>query len=226
MTDAAAEIQMREIIAARLFPKEWADAGDKNRIGQQRRKGLRDRAEDVLAGAARIIAAEEKPGPAATKPINVRVAGMGDVEPLLVLIRESDDEAGLAPRDLGKVREIVGLAVDRQPLLDVDGTPLMRPVFGIVDGPNGVEAACGLYPTEPWDSWNFYLRGFYFHVRLESRHSSHAKSLQQFANWFGDRTGMAVVWEVLNCRRFDERDRMFSRYATPFGGLFIHRAVA
>lgn len=223
------EMLMREIIAAKLFPDEWEEASAfKDREGRNlQRARIRDRAETVIKDAARITNQTVHPLTleATPKPENVEIATEKDAAGLLKLIQESDRELAIVTRNYDKVRDVIGLAVDRTPLVDADGAQVFRPVFGVITADGAVEAACGLFPTQPWDSQEFYLRGFFLYVSNASRRSTHAKSLLQFSNWFGDRTAMTVVWEVLNCRALDERSRLFSRHAMPFGGFFIHRPV-
>ncbi len=109
--------------------------------------------------------------------------------------------------------------------MEADGTAFMRPIFGVIAVDGVVEGACGLFPTQQWDSWETYLRGFFLFVGQASRQKNHAKNLLQWANWFSDRSRMPVVWEAMNLRTLDERQRLFLRHTSPLGGLFIHRPV-
>lgn len=160
------------------------------------------------------------------KPFHVRVARDDDAEQLYSLIRESEAEWSVAPRNYDKVRGIIHLAVDRTPLVDADGSPVMRPIFGVVDGDLGIEGCCGLYPTQQWDSDAQYLRGFFLYVHAACRRSTHAKSLLQFGNWFADRAGMSLIWELLHPDRTEAKARLFARQATQIGALFIHEPAA
>lgn len=222
-----AEHQFRCRLAEELFEEEWRKAAGTGRDAMRQRGQLRDRATELLDTARRITGSlPEIPDAAPTpKPENVEIATEKDAGALLELIQESDRELAIVTRNYDKVRDVIGLAVDRTPLVDEDGATMFRPVFGVITTESTVEAACGLYPTQPWDSLEFYLRGFFLYVSNAARRSTHAKSLLQFSNWFGDRSKMPVVWEVLNSRALDERSRLFSRHAIPFGGFFIHRPV-
>jgi hypothetical protein len=214
---------MYDHVAAKLFPTEWEEAvGTADGTGRQRKKKLlRGRAEQLMRDASRFTNDEPPAFANATpKPVSVRIAGTDDATGLLELVRESDKELAITTRDYGKISEIISLS------MDPDLSSLERPIFGVVGASGSVEAACGLFPTEPWDSFEMYLRGFFLFVSHASRRSTHAQCLFQFANWFGDRVMMPVVWEVLNTRTLDERSRLFSRHAAPFGGIFIHRPVA
>ena len=98
------------------------------------------------------------------RPPNVRIARQGDAERLLALVVESATECASGQRDYAKVEAIIGLALDRTPLFDDEGVSIQRPIFGVIDGPDAIEGACGLYPTQPWDSSDHYLRGFFHYV--------------------------------------------------------------
>lgn len=212
-------------LAAALWPGEWAlVAGVEDRSALGLRRRLRDRARDVLADATRLTG-NGRPASAVTKPVNVIIATRDETSSLMVLIQESDEEAAITTRDYGKVQEVIDLAAGREPLMEADGTAFMRPIFGLIKVDDVVEGACGLFPTQPWDSWETYLRGFFLFVSQTSRHKKHASNLLQWANWFSDRTQMPLVWEVINSRMFDERQRLFLRHGSSLGGLFIHRPV-
>lgn len=220
-----AEHQFRTRLAETLFAEEWRKT-DSARDPMRARLMLRNRAEAVLDTACRMTGSVVETVTEATpRPKSVKIATEKDTAGLTELIRESDRELSIVTRNYDKVQDVIGMAVDRTPLYDEDGAPIFRPVFGVITTDGTVEAACGLFPTQPWDSLEFYLRGFFLYVAHASRRTTHAKTLLQFANWFGDQTAMPVVWELLNCRALDERSRLFSRHAMPFGGLFIHRPV-
>jgi hypothetical protein len=150
------------------------------------------------------------------KPADVRLARHGDEELLFALACESDEEWSLGPRDDNKVRDVIGMATM--------GGPPPRPVFGVVVGPSILEGAIGLFPTEPWNSNEPYIRAFFHYVSPLYRKSTHAVHLAQFAKWFGELSGMPVIFEVLHPERTEAKMRLYGRQATPIGGLFIHGA--
>jgi hypothetical protein len=161
------------------------------------------------------------------KPLHARIAKPTDAEHLFALVVESENEWALSGRSYDRVRAVIALAVDRSPLVDVDGSPMMRPAFGVIDGPLGIEAGCGIYPTQPWDSDQTYLRGFWLYVHAACRKTTHAKSLLQFGNWFSDVSGMPLVWELLHPEKVQAKMALFSRSGgTLVGGLFIHEPSA
>ena len=129
------------------------------------------------------------------QPADVRLARPGDEELLFALVRASDDEWTLMPRSYDKVRAVVRMATSSEV------SPDAQPRFGVIDGPHGIEAAIGLYPTQPWDSDAHYLRAFFLYVAPDCRRSTHAKHLMQFAKWFGELAALPVVFELLHPER-------------------------
>ena len=152
------------------------------------------------------------------KPTEVRLARHGDEELLFALICESDEEWSLGPRDDEKVRDVIGMATM--------GGPPPRPVFGVVPGPSILEGAVGMFPTEPWNSTEPYIRVFFHFVNPMYRRSRHAVHLAQFAKWFGDCAGLPVIFELLHPERTEAKAALYRRQAAPIGGLFIHGTPA
>lgn len=151
-----------------------------------------------------------------------RLARQEDAERLFALIVSSEDEWTLAPRNYDRIRAVIALAVDRSPLVDLDGMPVMRPAFGVIEGEMGIEGACGLHPTQPWDSDALYLRGFFLFVHPACRRSTHAKMLIHFGHQFADMAQMELIWELLHPERTEAKARLFARHAPSVGGLYRH----
>lgn len=149
-----------------------------------------------------------------SKPQDVRLARHGDEELLFALIRASDDEWSMGARDDDKVRGVIGNACN------ASAPP--RPMFGVIQGPLIIEGAIGLFPTEPWNSSDLYLRAFFHFVHPLHRQSKHAVHLVHFAQWFGERAGLRVVFELLHPERTAGKARFYSRHARPIGGLYVH----
>jgi hypothetical protein len=151
------------------------------------------------------------------KPDTVRLAKAGDQELLFALACASDDEWCMGERDDDKVRHVIRLAIE--------GGPPPRPVFGVIRGRSIIEGAIGLYPTEPWNSADPYLRAFFHFVHPEYRKSRHAVHLTEFAKWFAEKAGLPVVLELLHPERTEAKERMYGRQAKRIGGLYIHGAA-
>lgn len=171
------------------------------------------------------------------KPPTVRIAGARDADELFALIWTSQDEWALTPRSSEKVRRVVHLATTRDDVVGTDGSPVLRPTFGVIDGEHGVIGGVGLYPTSQWDSEQFFLRCFFLFVHPGARRSiasaqigrpaltapnSHARHLFEFAKWFGERAGLSVVFEILHPDRTEAKVRLARRHAPMVGGLFMH----
>lgn len=153
------------------------------------------------------------------KPINVRLARQGDEELLFALICASDEEWSLGSRDADKIRGVIHSATT--PV----GLP-PRPLFGVIEGPTGLEGAIGMFPTEPWNSSDLYIRAFFHFVHPLYRKSRHAVHLTEFAKWFGETAGMPVIFELLHPERTEAKARMYERQAQRVGGLFMHGVMA
>jgi hypothetical protein len=154
-----------------------------------------------------------------------RLARPADAERLFALIVSSEDEWTLAPRNYDRIRAVLDLALDRSQLLDLDGMPVMRPAFGVIEGEMGIEGACGLHPTQPWDSDALYLRGFFLYVHQACRRSTHAKMLIHFGHQFADVAQMTLIWELLHPERTEAKAKLFARQAPSVGGLYRHEPL-
>ena len=152
------------------------------------------------------------------KPANVRLARAGDEELLYALICASTDEWSMGERDNNKVKGVIGSATSG------DAPP--KPVFGVIQGPDIIEGAIGLFPTEPWNSSDMYLRAFFHFVHPLHRKSRHAVELRDWGKWFGDLSGMPVVFELLHPERTEAKARMYERGAEKIGGLFMYGVAA
>lgn len=120
----------------------------------------------------------------------------------------------MGSRDPDKIRGVIWSAI-------ADTSP-SRPRFGVVSGPSVIEGAIGLFPTEPWNSSDIYIRAFFHFVHPLYRKSRHAVDLAQFGKWFADLAGVPLVFELLHPERTEAKERLYGRQATRVGGLFLH----
>ncbi len=163
------------------------------------------------------------------RPEHVRIANAQDANQLFALVAESENEWTLLPRNYDKVRRVILTATDPEPLLDAEGNEVFKPVFGVIDGEDGIVAACGLYPTQLWDSDHYYLYGFLHYARVAARKVITAPlpglgtSLMEFGNWFADDTDMPIIWVLMHEERLPAKQRLMARKADKIGGLFMHR---
>lgn len=149
------------------------------------------------------------------KPSSVRLARPGDEELLFALICASEEDWSLGARDPDKIRRVIWSAIS--------DTPPPRPVFGVIQGPTVFEGVIGLFPTEPWNSSDLYLRAFLHFVHPMHRKTRHAVDLRDFARWFGEVSGVPVMFELPHSERTEGRARMFERGSERVGDLFIYR---
>lgn len=151
------------------------------------------------------------------KPSSVTLASEGDEELLFALICSSDDEWGTGGRDADKIRGVIWSAIH--------GTESPKPIFGVIAGTSVIEAAIGLFPTEPWNSRDLYLRAFFHFVHPLYRKSPHGADLREFGKWFGEVAGMPVLFELprIDQPGLIEKARMFGRGTEWVGGMFLHR---
>lgn len=153
-----------------------------------------------------------------SRPTSVRLVHPGEEAALFTFVCSSDEEWCLGPRDDTKVRRIIDRAAG--------GGPMPRPVFGLVPGEKEIEGAVGLFPTELWNSSELYLRVFFHYVHPNHRRTRHAVHLAEFAKWFGEESGMPVVFELLHPELTANKAQLFGRQARPAGGLYIHEVAA
>lgn len=149
------------------------------------------------------------------KPLSVSLARPGDEELLFALICASDEEWSLGTKDADKIRGVIWAATT--------GTEPGRPRFGVIAGPSVIEGAIGLFPTEPWNSTELYLRAFFHFVHPLYRKTRHAVELRDFAKWFGDQLKMPVLFELPRIDQTEAKARMYERGADWVGGMFMYR---
>lgn len=145
-----------------------------------------------------------------TCPASVRIATPQDREDLFEFVWSAHEETRFATKDAGKVHEIVDEGVRTQ----------RNPVFGIIRGPDGIEAACGLLTNELWYSRESVLMSFLFHVLPEFRAPlPHAMDLTHFAVWFAAQLGMPLILLDYSAKETG-KTRLFARYARRVGTMF------
>jgi hypothetical protein len=151
------------------------------------------------------------------KPQSVRLAHPGDEELLFALICASDEEWSFGTRDLDKIRNVIWASIHTD-------TP-ERPRFGVIEGSAVLEGAIGLFPTEPWNSSDLYLRAFFHFVHPLYRKTRHAVDLREFGKWLGDTAGMPVLFELPHIEQAEAKARMLERGTQWIGGMFMHCGV-
>lgn len=148
-------------------------------------------------------------------PASVRIAVQADQEPLFAFIWAAHEETRYAAKDEGKIRGMIERA-----------TTLRRnPVFGLIHGKAGIEAAIGLYYNEWWWSINPVLMSFFWFVHPDYRRGGHAGDLRAFAVWFAAQIGMPLVLVDWSAEETG-KTRLFARNGERVGSMFAQQELA
>jgi hypothetical protein len=152
--------------------------------------------------------------------VTVRIATPPDEDRLFAFVFSAHDEMPHAPKSAARVRDVVRAAVWRQEA-DFLGTVVMPPIFGMIDGPAGIEAAVGLYPEQLWYSEAYALRGFFFQVHPDHRRGAgaHTRELNEFAINFAATAGMPLL-ETCYGAPEAPKHRVFARRMRPIGTIY------
>lgn len=151
-----------------------------------------------------------------SKPSTVRLARPEDEDLLFSLIIAANDEWSLGAMSNEKIRGVIWSALN--------DPPPQRPVFGVIRGPRVIEGAIGMFPTEPWNSEEIYLRAFFHFVLPAYRKSRHAVELRDFGKWFSEFAGMPILFELPHLDQTEVKARMYERGTDWVGGMFVYRA--
>lgn len=142
-------------------------------------------------------------------PPSVRIAILSDRDDLFAFFWEAHEEMNYATKSEDKIKATIWTAT----------TVRKNPVFGIIRGRNGIEAAIGLYYSEWWFSNQPILMSFTFYVHPDHRKTTHAADLREFAGWFAEQIEMPLVlvhWGDQNSRKA----RLFQKDTNQIGGMF------
>lgn len=170
-----------------------------------------------------ITLGNEKPRSQRTPPANcppgVRVATKADEEALYKLVLNGvGKEMAFAPVNEARVRALVQEVT--RPAVSAT-TP--RPVVAVIDGPNGeVVAAAPLVPRQWWYSNEWHFIQPWIYVAEDHRKGPYARTLVETVLWWGNRAGLPVIMIAPSSEEMRGRREVYARYATPFGGSFVH----
>jgi GNAT superfamily N-acetyltransferase len=150
----------------------------------------------------------------------VRIAAPADENRLFAFVWNAYEETPHAPKSESRVRDVVRAAVNRESM-DFNGTVLMPPIFGLIDGSAGIEAAVGLYPEQWWYSDSYALKGFFFFVHPDYRRgtSSHTKALREFAIKFAADAAVPLL-ETSYGAPDAPKHRIYAKHMTPIGIIY------
>ena len=158
--------------------------------------------------------------------MTVRIATPRDESRLFAFVWGAYEEMPHAPKSEARVRDVVRAAVNRQEA-DFMGTVFMPPIFGMIDGASGIEAAVGLYPEQFWYSDAHALRGFFFYVHPDHRRGAgaHTRALREFSIGFARAAGMPLL-ETCFGAPDAPKHRAFVRHMTPIGTVYADGLAA
>ena len=149
----------------------------------------------------------------------VRIASMPDEDRLFAFVWSAYEEMPHATKSERKVRDVVRAAVSREATdFSEVGTVLMPPIFALIDGPGGIEAAVGLHPEQWWYSDKYALRGFFFYVHPDHQRGkgAHTNSLRDFSVGFAAQIGMPLIQTCFS----ERKEKVYARGMAQIGTVF------
>lgn len=175
----------------------------------------------------------KRPAPLPTDISSVRLAGPGDEDELLDMLKLMHLESG--PRMANneplafcesKVRTTIRKATaPKRPGLDLE-----QSWVGVIANDKQIEASVCLSIVEPWytnmaflnETWNFVRPEF----RKKPSKFSNAKILLVFCKRVADELGLPLLIGVLSPERQDAKMRLYERAigCRPIGGYFLYNA--
>lgn len=143
-------------------------------------------------------------------PAGLRLAVPGDESRVFDLCLAAHADNGLAGMSRAKVwRMIDRIIIDQQGAI------------AIAPGPERFEAGVLLEVMSMWYSDDFQYWEQFLFVHPAHRRAGHAQRLLQFIQWWAQETGSPVVFGVGSTKRLAAKARLYSRYGTPIGAMFI-----
>lgn len=161
-----------------------------------------------------------KPRPVPTDcPNGVRIATMQDRKELFEMMMTGVvPEMAIAPVNELRVAQLVN------EVLRPAHSEFPRPVVAVMDGPDGkIAGAAPIIPKQWWYSDEFHLIQPWVYVRPENRKGPYARTLIETVTWWSDKIGLPMVMITSSSKEMMPRREIYSRYAKPFGGSFIHQ---
>lgn len=150
----------------------------------------------------------------------VRIASKTDEDRLFAFVWGAYEETPHAAKSERRVRDVVRAAT-RQQTFTLGDAVMMPPIFGIIDGPHGIEAGVGLHPEQWWYSDTYAMRGFFFFVLPEYRRGpkAHTHELKRFSIEFAKQSGMPLV-ETCYGPPDAPKKNVYQKYMEPIGTVY------
>ena len=146
-------------------------------------------------------------------PIGLRLAQPGDQKRLFDFCLTAHAENGFGGVDHAAVRRTIEAAVWRD-----------NHVFGLIDGPDRIEAALGLQAQKLWygGEGDWFWAELLLYVHPKHRRTRHAEKLFQFADWWSRHAAAPVLISLMPAERLGAKERLFARCGGKrIGATFI-----
>ena len=144
-------------------------------------------------------------------PPDVVLAAMPDFDEMFDVLMQNYRENGIYSINPAKVGAWLLMGLNRD-----------NSSIGIIRGPGGIEAACGVYLATSWYTDDIYVEEVFNYVRPDYRRSTHAKHLIQFAKWFAENLNVPLLMGIMTTKRLAAKERLYERQLTKIGSLFLH----
>lgn len=138
-----------------------------------------------------------------------------DEDGIYELLMKLHTENGIFHVDETRVRQFIKL-----------GTEQKLGMIGVIRGNGGIEASVGMTMDQWWYTLDWCLSERWNFVLPEHRKSTHAVRLIEFAKWCSDQLKVPLQMGIITTQQTEAKVRMYRRYLTPVGGLFMHNLPA
>jgi hypothetical protein len=143
-----------------------------------------------------------------------RLATKADEPQLLALCHELHAENGLGAMNDAMVTEMLHRAFEKR-----------GGIIGVIDGPNGIEAATVILITTIWYDDHYHLEELLLFVKPQFRHSSHHNDLIAFNQQCAKALGLPLVTGILTNEKLEAKTRLYRRkLGSPAGVIFVYNA--
>lgn len=146
-----------------------------------------------------------------TLPDEVTLATPADLPEMFDVLMENYRENGIHSLNPEKVAAWIAMGCNRD-----------RSAIGLIKGPTGIEATCGVVLGCMWYSDDPYVEEVWNYVRPDYRKSTHAKHLIMFAKWFAESLSIPLLMGIMTTTRLQAKERLYERQMTKVGALFLH----
>lgn len=144
-------------------------------------------------------------------PSEVVLATPADLDELFSVLMENYRENGIYSMNPQKVAAWAAMGCHRD-----------KGAIGLIKGPDGIEATCGVVLGSMWYSDDIYVEEVWNYVRPDHRQKPHSKHLIMFAKWFAENLGVPLLMGIVTTSRLAAKERLYERELPKVGALFLH----